>query len=179
MDAPLSAYRTEHLSPDRDAESALADQARAIAANLAVFERLVRPGRAVAVINERRQIVAANREFRELSSEVAGAVLGFRVGEALRCVHSDETPGGCGTTRFCRNCGIAGATAEAQCWESAEGQAQLTLDEGRRTVGYSVRLRSVLAGGYRLFALMVDPKADRKAPGEEDHDGMGEARRSE
>ncbi len=33
--------------------------------------------------------------------------LGLRPGEALQCIHADDEPSGCGTTKFCSTCGAA------------------------------------------------------------------------
>lgn len=74
------------------------------------------------VLNEQRQIVFANSAlYRLLSSagEAGGepaveagdeigeedSLIGLRPGEALDCQHAFDTPGGCGTTEFCRSCG--------------------------------------------------------------------------
>jgi len=42
------------------------------------------------------------------------SLCGLRPGEALRCIHSFETEGGCGTTEFCRTCGAAKAILASQ-----------------------------------------------------------------
>ena len=74
------------------------------------------------VLNKHRQIVFANRAFTEFlrvknDQELLGkmfgetfgspdaAGLGQRPGEAIGCVRSHLTAGGCGTTPFCRTCG--------------------------------------------------------------------------
>lgn len=74
------------------------------------------------VLNEYRQIVFANRAFAEFlgikdSGELLGKnhceafkclyadILGLRPGEAVGCIRSRLTDGGCGTSLFCRTCG--------------------------------------------------------------------------
>lgn len=66
------------------------------------------------VLNQQRQIVFANRAFTEfLGLKGSGAtfdgayaeMLGRRPGEAVGCIRSHLTAGGCGTTPFCRTCG--------------------------------------------------------------------------
>jgi signal transduction histidine kinase len=65
-------------------------------------------GGLLAVLNEQRQILALNDAFlRRLGIEDVKAVFGLRVGEALSCVHADDEPGGCGTSRCCATCGAA------------------------------------------------------------------------
>ncbi len=62
------------------------------------------------ILNEERQIVFANERMLELIPRADWTrVNGLRPGEALNCVHADETGGGCGTTEFCRTCGAAQA----------------------------------------------------------------------
>lgn len=62
----------------------------------------------LAILNDKRQIVALNDTFMEmLGIEDPSEALGLRPGEALRCIHIDDGPSGCGTTRFCSTCGAA------------------------------------------------------------------------
>lgn len=80
------------------------------------------------VLNKERQIVFANRAFREFAGvdEVVGcrhgdvlgcsrvSYLGKRPGEAADCVHSSATEGGCGTTVFCQTCGAVQSILNSQ-----------------------------------------------------------------
>jgi signal transduction histidine kinase len=60
------------------------------------------------VLNEQRQIVAINDAFLNmLGITDAEEVFGFRLGEALDCIHAHDQPNGCGTTRYCVTCGAA------------------------------------------------------------------------
>ncbi|MCX6134263.1 MAG: sensor histidine kinase [Ignavibacteriales bacterium] len=69
----------------------------------------------VLVLNKERQIVLANDKFyRFMGARETGSFLGQRFGEALQCVHANETPGGCGTSEFCRACGAIGAILSSQ-----------------------------------------------------------------
>jgi nitrogen fixation/metabolism regulation signal transduction histidine kinase len=64
----------------------------------------------VVILNRHRQIVHANKALEDaLHLEDRKAVYGLRPGEALNCQHCDQPPGGCGTTRFCRECGAVRA----------------------------------------------------------------------
>lgn len=74
-----------------------------------VIDALMRVvGGLLAVLNEQRQVLALNeRVLRLLGLGSAGEVLGLRLGEMVNCVHARETPGGCGTTEYCSNCGAA------------------------------------------------------------------------
>lgn len=69
----------------------------------------------VLVLNEQRQILAANPEtLRTLNIDDPQAVVGMRPGEAFHCAHSHDTPGGCGTSRHCMACGAAIAIMASQ-----------------------------------------------------------------
>ncbi len=62
----------------------------------------------VMVLNGNRQVVFGNRMFLEIvGGDSVQTMIGKRVGEAFGCIHSDLTPGGCGTTEFCVECGAA------------------------------------------------------------------------
>ena len=64
----------------------------------------------VLVLNDCRQLVHANRSlWLYLDRSGADQALGLRPGELFDCVHARKTPGGCGTTEFCRECGAVGA----------------------------------------------------------------------
>ena len=77
----------------------------------------------LAILNGHRQIVYANRALVELVGEEEIYLHGRRPGEVLRCIHSGETPGGCGTAKACSTCGailailgsLAGKREEREC----------------------------------------------------------------
>ncbi|NTW85673.1 MAG: HAMP domain-containing histidine kinase, partial [Holophagaceae bacterium] len=67
------------------------------------------------IMNEQRQIVAANPILIEaLVREGVADQQGSRVGEAIECIHRAEGPDGCGTARACGRCGMMDAVAAAQ-----------------------------------------------------------------
>jgi len=83
------------------------------------------------VLNDHRQIVYGNRAFAEFlgyhppaelgnpgaangTAQFVDAILGRRPGEAVGCIRANLTPGGCGTTPFCRTCGAAIAILKSQ-----------------------------------------------------------------
>jgi len=66
----------------------------------------------LAVLNDRRQVLAVNQALLEsLGLEDAGELLGLRPGEVLGCEHAAGLPEGCGTTEHCSSCGAAVAIA--------------------------------------------------------------------
>lgn len=66
------------------------------------------------VLNDNRQIVAANSAVYQALGSVAGDVLQQRPGEAVGCIRAKERPGGCGTSEHCVTCGAVHAVLESQ-----------------------------------------------------------------
>ena len=84
----------------------------------------------VLVLNKERQIILANDKFyRFIGARDSGTFLGQRFGEALQCVHAHETPGGCGTSEFCRACGAIGAILSSQLGNVSAQEWHLTRKE--------------------------------------------------
>jgi signal transduction histidine kinase len=64
----------------------------------------------VFILNQRRQIVFASQNVLQLvPGKDYANLLGVRPGEALNCLHSTEHASGCGTTKFCSECGAVKA----------------------------------------------------------------------
>ncbi len=60
----------------------------------------------VMVLNDNRQVVFGNKLFLQtVGVRTVQEMIGKRPGEAFDCVHSCLTPGGCGTSEFCSECG--------------------------------------------------------------------------
>ena len=121
------------------------------------------------VLNSDRQIVLMNRCFREflgagdpevevvdqrreVFEALVTSALGKRPGEAVGCIHSKETDGGCGTTKFCRNCGAARAIVSSQKWHG------LDVQECRLTVGNGDRVETSV--DFRIWAQSLDVEGE-------------------
>jgi len=64
----------------------------------------------ILVLNEHRQVILANDKFLNfLHLNDEKNIIGERQGEAMGCIHKNEGPGGCGTSKFCKYCGAAHA----------------------------------------------------------------------
>ncbi len=107
----------------------------------------------VAILNEHRQILAGNAALVEaLEAEGAAAPVGLRPGEALGCVHVEEGPDGCGTSRACRNCGavLAILAAQAAQEEAVSGECLLSLRRSGKwkAAEFQVHARAAQLGGH-------------------------------
>jgi hypothetical protein len=64
----------------------------------------------IVILNNNRQSVFGNKALLDLLHVTdCSGVIGWRVGELVHCSNADTTPGGCGTSSFCRYCGAVKA----------------------------------------------------------------------
>jgi len=84
---------------------------------------------AVVILNENRQVLAANRALLKMLNVDVNEVIGRRTGEVVGCAFPQTGPDGCGTTKFCLTCGAVAAVLESQQTRSqATRECRLTLD---------------------------------------------------
>jgi hypothetical protein len=113
----------------------------------------------LAVLNERRQVVAVNETFlRMLGLEDWEKDLGLRLGEVIGCVHAEKGPGGCGTSEFCATCGAAVAmVASLGMNKPAEETCAATVQRNGKNVDLYFRVRSfpITLDDTRLLLLFL------------------------
>jgi len=144
LDALPEPRTTWFLEPERATTPRLAAQI-AIASSSPIIDALLKTGAgAVAVLNDRRQVIALNASYLALIGvDEPGAALGLRAGETVRCVHANEGPGGCGTGQACRTCGAAISMLAALEQEApTERDCALTLERDGRLVDAQFRVRA-------------------------------------
>jgi signal transduction histidine kinase len=113
----------------------------------------------LAVLNKHRQILALNETLLDMIGiGDAEKVLGLRPGEAVRCIHAQEMPGGCGTTEFCSTCGaaIAIVTSLGQN-KPMERTCAVTVDKNGKKEDLYMRVRScpITYDNSRLLLLFL------------------------
>jgi len=79
------------------------------------------PGPAM-ILNECRQAVLVNGQLADMLCMPADELLGLRLGEMMDCIRWREEPWGCGTTAFCRTCGVVRAVLNSQQREEPDVQ---------------------------------------------------------
>jgi signal transduction histidine kinase len=85
----------------------------------------------VAILNCHRQIVYANKAFKEFfKSHNIDSYIGLRPGEAVHCKHACDNEGGCGTSVACSVCGAVNAILLSQKTGSASMECRITLESG-------------------------------------------------
>ncbi len=110
---------TDHKTMFAPAERADSKNISTDAQLLATVESLHHVGNAVPcivlILNKQRQIVYRNQRLEELLRATSDqAILGKLPGELFECIHAYESPNGCGTTKFCRECGALKAIQKNQ-----------------------------------------------------------------
>ena len=98
----------------------------------------------VLVLNEQRQVLAANPEtLRALNIHDSECLLGLRPGELFSCAHRDDGPGGCGTSKHCSTCGAAIAImASQQLNRPASKECLMTVMRNNRLEGHEFKVRA-------------------------------------
>jgi K+-sensing histidine kinase KdpD len=97
---------TDYAPAERASEDKINQEVQALMALPHLSQLLDSIPEIVFILNEQRQIVFVNQTFVEVFNIIdRQGIYGLRPGEALQCIHADETVGGCGTTSFCEKCG--------------------------------------------------------------------------
>ncbi|MDD2598309.1 MAG: PAS domain-containing sensor histidine kinase [Kiritimatiellae bacterium] len=91
------------------------------------------------ILNEKHQIVFANRAAASLLNVLKHSDLyGMRPGEALGCVHANESEHGCGTTMFCRTCGAVKSILTA--FQGTRSVEECHVKANHRHLSYDFRV---------------------------------------
>lgn len=117
------------------------------------------------VVDEDDRIAHANREFTGfLGLTDAREILGRRVGEVLRCLHATTSEKGCGTTVFCRYCGLRRGIHEASTCGEATCELRMLHERGGRLEAADLRVhaRDLDLDGERLTLLALADLSDAK-----------------
>ncbi len=150
--------QTHYAPPGRASEEILRRQERLIwEAPLLAFT-LDNLQEIVLVLNPERQIVFANQRFREFAGlDDSSRFCGLRPGEALGCIYAlaEETPAGCGTSKFCRTCGAVNAILNSQSNGMDVQECSIIRQDQADALNLRVRTSRVLLDDdiFTLFAV--------------------------
>jgi hypothetical protein len=167
MDSGLSGADTFFAPAERSDAQSLARLAALAVTDPVIKTVLEAVGGLLMVLDEHRQILAANPELLSALGLRSGDPLtGQRQGEALGCIHAQTGPGGCGTSLHCSHCGAVLAVLSAQATgQSATGECTLAGRDGERVAcsQYSVKVTPLpLAGQTVLACVLHDITAVRR-----------------
>jgi signal transduction histidine kinase len=113
-------------------------------------------------VNSSRQIVFANRaalDFFHVGS--ARELWGKRPGEAAGCMHSRETPGGCGNSESCRVCGAFLAVDQGLRGETSVEECRMAL-AGGTPLDLTIWARPFAVDDQRFLFLSIKDISDEK-----------------
>jgi signal transduction histidine kinase len=111
------------------------------------------------ILNEQRQMLTVNAALAEaLAQEDPTCFLGLRPGEIFGCVHVEEGPDGCGTSKACGRCGAvltilaaqrANHPVEGECLLSTKADGVWSAQE------FQVRATPLAIGGHAFLVLVL------------------------
>ncbi|HNX05882.1 MAG TPA: PAS domain-containing protein, partial [Opitutales bacterium] len=114
------------------------------------------------ILDADRRIVFANQRLRALlGDERFETIAKLRPGEALRCVHSLENPGGCGCSDHCGVCGAFMAIRAAMQGRRAVQECRMKTADGS-SHDFRVWANPVVLGGRKLTAFSILDISDEK-----------------
>ncbi|NLF71241.1 MAG: PAS domain-containing sensor histidine kinase [Candidatus Anammoximicrobium sp.] len=118
----------------------------------------------VVILNEHRQIVAANRALLETLDCKLPSVLGKRLGELMGCQNVPQGPDGCGTAPDCSLCGAVQAVLESQRNDSfVTRECRISLAEpSGAALDLKVSATAVRADGERFTICVAKDISDQK-----------------
>jgi PAS domain-containing protein len=118
------------------------------------------------VLNPQRQILAANSDLlKALDVQEGDTLIGLRPGEAMHCIHSEEGPNGCGTSRSCANCGAVLAMLAALAdLKTTDGECRILMrrDGKLEAAEFQVRVTPLEHGSETFLAMVFLDISDRK-----------------
>jgi len=101
---------THFASPHRSPELTIEAERKMIERNPTVQMLLEGFPDLALILDQNRQLVAFNsKACAYVPEKLRVNVYGMRPGEAIDCVHANEMPAGCGTSKFCAECGAGKA----------------------------------------------------------------------
>lgn len=149
--------KTFFASPERAAEQELKSEIE-LAARLPLINELTHiiPD-AFVILNRQRQIIYGNKTLMNmLGLEDSESITGLRLGEALQCIHAKEEEGGCGTTKYCRQCGAVNAMVKSQADPESVKEEDCRLTAGDENQAYEFKIRAnTMDFDGKLFTIVV------------------------
>ncbi len=120
----------------------------------------------VFILNQHRQIVFLSKNCQALfPGKDLQKVAGQRPGEALDCVHAQDSIGGCGTSRFCQECGAVKAILGSLVGKSCTEECRITrlINLNKESLDLLVQANPVQIGDEQFTIFSVaDISAEKR-----------------
>ncbi len=118
---------------------------------------------AVLVLNNKRQIVFANKAFYALVNRTSiQEIQGLRPGEILGCINAGKNPGGCGTSQFCSQCGVVRAILSSLENIVDVQECRIILEEDKTALDFRVQAAPFKHKGETYSVFSIIDIADEK-----------------
>ena len=139
-----SLQRTFYDSPERSSEEEIHEEISLFENNPVIKKILDGFPEIAFIINKNRQIVILNsKALNEFNSQSYYSIFGKRFGEAINCIHIHDNLPGCGTTRFCAECGAAKAIKISNdLLQTTEEECRLTINSNGTDVSFDLLVRT-------------------------------------
>lgn len=93
----------------------------------------------ILLLNSNRQIVFANQAILPMANRRnTEDIYGMRPGEAIKCIHATENDAGCGTSKFCSECGAIKAILASQYGKSQKQDCHIYRRNNKSALDLSV-----------------------------------------
>lgn len=158
----MSSQKPSAFAPaDRAGRQALAESYQQVTGMANLCQLLDAVPNMMIVINGQRQIVYANKALcKFLGYADIRSILGTRPGELLGCTHASNNTGGCGTTRYCAECGAIQTVLKAMnTGQEVDEDCHLTRADGD-AIDLHVWSSPLVAGGQQYQLLTVADVTD-------------------
>ena len=135
---------TYFASPERATEAELTAEIEFVSQSPIISGLLHSVGGLLAILDEHLQVVALNETFLNmLGLDHPEQTLGLRLGEVMHCIHANEEPAGCCTTKVCASCGAAISIVSCLGQDKpVERVCSLKATRGGRPVDIALLVRS-------------------------------------
>lgn len=150
---------TEFADPSRQSPAGLERQVECFFDSPLAHLLMETLGGYLLLLNDQRQILAANPELlKALGQEEGDSLIGLRPGEALHCIHAEEGPHGCGTSEHCAYCGAVLSLLAAQAgMETTDGECRILMRREGKLVAaeFKIRVTPLEQGGETFLAMVL------------------------
>lgn len=154
--------KTEFASAKRTSQEQVLLQYQYFAGNPVLNDMLGKLDQYVVVLNSDRQVIYANNSFLNNFDLVSiEDALGRRVGEILDC-RSAWVVAGCGTSDFCRECGVVQSVLESQEHNTDNSKECIILTKKSRSVELSVSSKRIKVDGNEFTIYSVSDIAESR-----------------
>lgn len=122
---------------------------------------------AMLAVDESIKIISVNKAAVELCGGNISNVLHHRPGDAIRCLHSFETPQGCGFAKDCPICPIRKViegliTGSGGKIHRVEMPVTIVRNEGPQNIWLDVGAEAIFVDGKRIICIALDDITERK-----------------